>query len=73
MALVDSRATRNFVSKEFVEITRIPTKQKKYPQIVQTIEGNNFQELVTKEVEAALILLGWQGKITFDVVQLSDK
>jgi hypothetical protein len=55
---VDSGATRNFVSKEFVEITKIPTKQKKYLQIVQTIEGNNFQELITEEVEAALILLG---------------
>jgi hypothetical protein len=41
-ALVDSGATRNFVSKEFVELTKILTKPKKYLQIVQTIEGNNF-------------------------------
>jgi hypothetical protein len=68
MALIDSRATRNFISKDFVELSKLPTQKKKYPQIVQTIEGNNFQELITKEVEAALLLLGWQGRSTFNVV-----
>jgi predicted aspartyl protease len=41
-ALIDSGATRNFISKQHVEALNIPIVKKPYLQIVQTIEGNDF-------------------------------
>jgi hypothetical protein len=39
MAMVNYRATENFIDKEYVEWNRIPLKEKKVPQRVLAVDG----------------------------------
>ena len=71
--MIDSGATRNFVSKEFVKRKGLPTQPLPEPFELRTIEGLAFQEGVSRETKPGwLELPGMRTQERFSVARLSE-
>ena len=71
--MVDSGATRSFVSEEFVKRKGLPVQMLAEPYELQTIEGLAFQKKVTQETKNGwLELPGARRKEKFSVTRLSE-
>lgn len=68
-AMIDSRATSEFISNQFVEENQIPTKPKEFPLQPVAIDGHSLGK-INQEVQAELQIGPHTEKITLDVANI---
>jgi hypothetical protein len=71
--MIDSGATRNFISKDFVENKGIPYTCIREPYDLRTIEGLTFQNSVTHETQKGkLEIPGAVRETQFDITRIAE-
>jgi hypothetical protein len=75
-AFIDSGASQNFLSEQFVRRWKIPVRKKRDPYFLQTADGNliDSQEGMVKyeTTDTSMFILGRLERITLDVTNTGD-
>ena len=72
IAIIDSRATGNFISERLVQLAGLPTKKKRYPYQLQVVDGSDLSGGVGEETPfLPVIIQRHYEEIAFNIVRMA--